>query len=47
MSESDSVFEAAVITNLTPYGIFVAHQKWIHVSQELPPPSPMLTKTEC
>jgi len=46
MSQSHSLLEAAVITNLTPYGIFVAHQKCIYVSQKLPPSSPVLTKTE-
>lgn len=44
--KNNTLFEAAVITNLTPYGISVAHQKWISVSQKLPPPSPMLGKTE-
>lgn len=37
---NNTLFEAAVITNLTPYGIFVAHQKWMLVRNSLPHPVP-------
>lgn len=37
---NNTLFEAALITNLTPYGIFVAHQKWMLVRNSLPHPKP-------
>lgn len=37
---NNTLFEAAAITNLTPYGIFVAHQKWMLVRNSLPHPVP-------
>jgi len=38
MSEirNSTLSEAAVIINLTPYGIFVAHQKWMLGRKSLP-----------